>query len=126
MVFPGDFIWGAAASAYQIEGAACEDGRGPSIWDMFCRRPGAVRQGESGDRGLRSLPPLRGRRCPHAGARSQGLPLFHRLPRVLPQGRGTVNQAGLDFYDRLIDALLRAGITPFATLHHWDYPFEAV
>jgi beta-glucosidase len=124
MAFPGDFIWGAAASAYQIEGAACEDGRGPSIWDMFCRRPGAVRQGENGDRA-----------CDHYRRYEEDVALMRELglrayrfsiawPRVLPHGRGTVNQAGLDFYDRLIDALLRAGITPFATLHHWDYPLK--
>jgi len=124
MVFPGDFIWGAAASAYQIEGAACEDGRGPSIWDIFCRKPGAVRQGESGDRA-----------CDHYRRYEEDVALMRELgirayrfsiawPRVLPQGRGTVNQAGLDFYDRLIDVLLRANVTPFATLHHWDYPLK--
>jgi len=124
MAFPGDFIWGAAASAYQIEGAACEDGRGPSIWDIFCRKPGAVRQGESGDRA-----------CDHYRRYEEDVALMRELgirayrfsiawPRVLPQGRGTVNQAGLDFYDRLIDVLLRANVTPFATLHHWDYPLK--
>jgi len=120
--FPPDFVWGAAASAYQIEGAADEDGRGESIWDRFCATPGNVRSAESGavacdfyhryrdDIGL---------------ARELGLDAFRfsiAWPRILPDGRGRVNTAGLDFYDRLVDALLEAGIRPFPTLYHWDLP----
>jgi beta-glucosidase len=122
MTFPQHFIWGAASSAYQIEGAAYEDGRGLSIWDMFCRKPGAVHQGESGDSA-----------CDHYHRYDEDVSLMQDLgirayrfsiawPRVMPQGKGAVNPAGLDFYDRLTDRLLGAGITPFATLYHWDYP----
>jgi beta-glucosidase len=122
MTFPKDFIWGAATSAYQFEGAAGDDGRGPSIWDEFCRRPGTVRQGASGATS-----------CDHYYRYLQDVGLMQGLglqayrfsiswPRVLPSGMGQVNVAGLDFYDRLTDALLAAGITPYATLYHWDYP----
>jgi beta-glucosidase len=124
MTFPQDFIWGAASSAYQIEGAAHEDGRGPSIWDRFCRKPGAVHRGESGDRA-----------CDHYHRYADDIALMQEIgikayrfsiawPRVIPPGKDTVNRAGLDFYDRLTDRLLRAGITPFATLYHWDYPLK--
>ena len=122
MTFPKNFVWGAATSAYQIEGAAGADGRGPSIWDEFCRRPGAVRQGASGDMA-----------CDHYHLYLQDVALMQGLglqayrfsvswPRVLPCGMGAVNEAGLDFYDRLTDGLLAAGITPYVTLYHWDYP----
>jgi len=122
MTFPNGFIWGAATSAYQIEGAAGDDGRGPSIWDEFCRRPGAVRQGASGDIACDHYHRFR-----HDVALMQGLGLqAYRFsiswPRVLPCGMGAVNEAGLDFYDRLTDGLLASGITPYVTLYHWDYP----
>lgn len=124
MTFPQGFIWGAATSAYQIEGAAHEDGRGLSIWDMFCRKSGTIHGGASGERA-----------CDHYHRYEEDVSLMQGLglkayrfsiawPRVIPQGKGTVNSAGLDFYDRLTDGLLRAGITPFATLYHWDYPFK--
>ena len=124
MTFPKGFIWGGATSAYQIEGAAYEDGRGPSIWDVFCRKPGAVLQGESGDRA-----------CDHYHRYKEDVALMKSLgleayrfsiawPRVLPRGRGATNQAGLDFYDRLTDEVLRSGITPYVTLYHWDYPLR--
>jgi beta-glucosidase len=124
MTFPKGFIWGGATSAYQIEGATGEGGRGPSIWDMFCRKPGAVLHGESGDRA-----------CGHYHRYREDVALMQSLglnayrfsiawPRVLPRGRGAINQAGLDFYDRLIDELHRSGITPYATLYHWDYPLR--
>jgi beta-glucosidase len=122
MTFPEKFIWGAATSAYQIEGAAGDDGRGPSIWDEFCRRPGVVRHDASGAVA-----------CDHYNRFRQDVDLMQSLglqayrfsiawPRVLPCGMGAVNEAGLDFYDRLTDALLACGITPYATLYHWDYP----
>ena len=122
MTFPNGFIWGAATSADQIEGAAGDDGRGPSIWDEFCRRPGAVRQGASGDIA-----------CDHYHLFGQDVSLMKALglqayrfsiswPRVLPCGTGAVNEAGLDFYDRLTDGLLASGIIPYVTLYHWDYP----
>ena len=120
--FPTDFIWGAATSAYQIEGAAAEDGRGASIWDTFCASAGKVRDGDSGAVA-----------CDFYHRYPQDIELMRELglsafrfsiawPRVLPEGRGRVNVAGLDFYDRLVDDLLAAGIHPFVTLYHWDLP----
>ncbi|HMQ35309.1 MAG TPA: GH1 family beta-glucosidase [Chloroflexaceae bacterium] len=120
--FPDGFVWGAATAAYQIEGAVDEGGRGPSIWDTFSHTPGAVHGGDTGDVA-----------CDHYHRWPEDLQLMRELglhayrfsvawPRVLPRGAGQVNQAGLDFYDRLVDALLEAGITPFVTLYHWDLP----
>jgi beta-glucosidase len=120
--FPTDFVWGAATAAYQVEGAANEDGRGPSTWDVFCKRPGAVFEGHSGDVA-----------CDHYHRYREDVGLMRELglsayrfsvswSRVLPEGRGRVNEPGLAFYDRLVDELLRAGIQPFCTLFHWDLP----
>ncbi len=120
--FPPGFLWGAATAAYQIEGATQTDGRGESIWDRFCHTPGRVLNGDTGDVA-----------CDHyhryrddiALMRSRGLTAYRfsiAWPRILPQGRGKVNPAGLDFYDRLVEALLAANITPFITLYHWDLP----
>jgi beta-glucosidase len=119
---PPDFLWGVATSAYQIEGAAAADGRGVSIWDTFAARPGAIANGDTADAACdfyhRYRDDLR-------LARTLGVDVFRfsiSWPRVQPAGRGKVNQAGLDFYDRLVDELLAAGIQPFATLFHWDLP----
>ncbi|MFE0822181.1 GH1 family beta-glucosidase [Streptomyces sp. NPDC058847] len=120
--FPADFAWGTATSAYQIEGAATEDGRAPSIWDTFSHTPGRVAGDDHGDVA-----------CDHYHRWPEDIALMKRLgtdayrmsvawPRVLPAGDGPVNAAGLDFYDRLVDALLDAGITPNITLYHWDLP----
>lgn len=120
--FPAQFRWGTATAAYQVEGAANEDGRGESIWDRFCSIPGKVRNGDSG---LVA--------CDHYHRYREDVPLIRDLglntyrfsiawPRILPQGRGQVNALGLDFYDRLVDTLLAAGIEPFVTLYHWDLP----
>jgi len=122
--FPSDFVWGAAASAYQIEGAVHEDGRGESIWDRFCATPGKVRAGDTGEVACDFY-----HRYPEdiALMRELGLGAFRfsiAWPRVVPSATGPVNQAGLDFYDRLVDALLEAGIRPFANLFHWDLPQE--
>jgi beta-glucosidase len=117
-----DFRWGAATAAYQIEGAVAEDGRSPSIWDTFCRVPGAIDNGDTGDVA-----------CDHYHRWPEDIGLMRRLgldsyrfsiawPRVLPDGTGRVNAAGIDFYDRLVDSLLDAGVTPFPTLYHWDLP----
>ncbi|HET6649638.1 MAG TPA: GH1 family beta-glucosidase [Candidatus Limnocylindria bacterium] len=120
--FPPDFAFGAATAAYQIEGAVADDGRGPSIWDTFSHTRGRTRNGETGDVA-----------CDHYHRWRSDLDLMAELglrayrfsiawPRVQPEGRGPVNQAGLDFYDRLVDGLLERGIEPWLTLYHWDLP----
>jgi beta-glucosidase len=123
MSFPSNFSWGAAASAYQIEGATRADGRGLCVWDMFCRKDGAIFSGHSGDVACghyhRFRDDVRIMRQMHL----QAYRLSISWPRVLPDGTGTVNEKGLAFYDQLIDALLEAGITPWVTLFHWDYPY---
>ncbi len=122
--FPSGFRWGTATAAYQIEGAAAEDGRTPSIWDTFSRTPGKVRNGDTGDIA-----------ADHYHRMHEDVALMRRLgltdyrfsiawPRVQPTGRGPAVQKGLDFYRRLADALLDAGIRPVATLYHWDLPQE--
>ncbi len=119
---PHDFLWGVATAAYQIEGAVAEDGRSPSIWDTFSHTPGKVDNGDTGDIA-----------CDHYHRVPEDIALMKRLgagayrfslawPRVVPGGDGPVNEAGIGFYDRLVDSLLEAGITPFATLYHWDLP----
>lgn len=120
--FPPGFLWGAATAAYQIEGAVAEDGRAPSIWDTFSRTPGAIDNGDTGDTACDHY-----HRWPEDLALMKGLGTdAYRLsiawPRVVPGGDGPVNAAGLDFYDRLVDALLDAGIAPSVTLYHWDLP----
>lgn len=120
--FPADFVWGAATAAYQIEGAAAEDGRGESVWDRFSATPGKVRNGDTGEIACDFY-----HRYPEDVAlmRELGLDAFRfsvSWARVVPDGRGPVNEAGLDFYDRLVDELLANGIKPFVTLFHWDTP----
>jgi beta-glucosidase len=120
--FPPGFIWGTATSAYQIEGAAAEDGRGPSVWDAFSHVPGKVQRGETGDTA-----------ADHYHRWAEDVDLMARLglgayrfsvswPRVQPTGRGAVNEKGMAFYDRLVDALLARGIEPFVALSHFDLP----
>jgi len=120
--FPSEFVWGCATASYQIEGAVNEDGRGPSIWDTFSHTPGKTRDGDTGDVA-----------CDHYHRMPEDVALMGDLglhayrfsiawPRVIPTGSGTVNQAGLDFYSRLVDELLAKGISPVATLYHWDLP----
>jgi beta-glucosidase len=120
--FPDDFLWGAATAAYQIEGAAREDGRGESIWDRFSHTPGKVANGDTGDVA-----------CDHYHRWREDIGIMQELgldayrfstswPRIMPRGRGEVNRAGLDFYDRLVDGLLEANIEPWITLFHWDLP----
>ncbi len=122
--FPGNFLWGAATSSYQIEGAARDDGRGPSIWDQFAATPGKVERGDTGEVANDHY-----HLYPADVALMKSLDLgAYRFSiswsRVLPAGVGAINQAGIDFYDRLVDALLVEGITPMATLYHWDLPLE--
>lgn len=120
--FPENFVWGAATAAYQIEGAAQDDGRGPSIWDTFCRTPGKVYAGHTGDIA-----------CDHYHRYADDVALMAELglqayrfsvawPRIQPDGSGPVNPRGLDFYDRLVDSLIERGIDPIITLYHWDLP----
>lgn len=120
--FPDGFVWGTATSAYQIEGASRADGRGESIWDRFAARPGAIADGSDGAVA-----------CDHYHRWREDVDLMRALglgayrfsvawPRICPTGRWQTNAAGLGFYDRLVDALLEAGIEPFVTLYHWDLP----
>lgn len=120
--FPKNFIWGTATAATQIEGAAFEDGKGESIWDRFARIPGKVHNGDTPDVA-----------CDHYHRYKSDFALMAKLgiknyrlslawPRIYPQGRGAVNQKGVDFYHRLIDAMLKEGITPWVTMFHWDLP----
>jgi beta-glucosidase len=120
--FPRGFLWGAATAAYQVEGAWNEDGRGESIWDRFAHTPGKIKNGDTGDVACDSY---------HRYAddiallRQLGLKSYRfsiAWPRIQPAGRGVVNAKGLDYYKRLIDALLEAQIRPLATLYHWDLP----
>ena len=122
MGFPPDFVFGAATSAYQVEGAVLEDGRGESIWDRFCSTHGAIRHGQTGAVACDSYHRYRE---DVRLARDLGLDAYRfsiAWPRVVPGGRGRVNIAGLDYYDRLVDELLAAGVAPFPTLYHWDLP----
>lgn len=120
--FPDQFVFGVATSSFQIEGATREDGRGPSIWDTFCREPGRILDGTNGDVA-----------CDHYHRWREDLDLIKNLgadayrfsiawPRIQPEGRGAVNAAGLDFYERLVDGMLERGLKPYATLYHWDLP----
>ena len=120
--FPTGFLWGSATSSYQIEGASTVDGRGPSIWDTFAATPGKVLGGDTGDIACDHY-----HRYPEdiALMRELGLPAYRfsiAWPRVQPTGSSAINRAGLAFYDRLVDALLEAGIQPLPTLYHWDLP----
>ncbi|UWP87433.1 GH1 family beta-glucosidase [Dactylosporangium fulvum] len=122
LVFPAGFGWGASTSAYQIEGAAAEDGRGPSVWDVFSHEQGRTRDGDTGDVA-----------ADHYHRFAEDLDIMKDLgltsyrfsiswSRILPTGRGTPNTKGLDFYHKLVDGLLTRGIAPVATLFHWDTP----
>ena len=121
-VFPANFVWGVATSAFQIEGAASLDGKGLSNWDTFCRRPGAIADASNGDIA-----------CDHYHRWASDLDIVQNLgvdayrfsvswPRVQPAGSGAWNSAGLGFYDRLVDGMLARGLAPYLTLHHWDLP----
>lgn len=122
MAFRKDFIWGAATASYQIEGAFQEDGKGLSVWDAFSHTPGKVFEGHTGDVA-----------CDHYHLWKDDVQLMADMgiknyrfslawPRLMPDGKGAVNQKGIDFYNKLIDEMLARGIRPFVTLFHWDYP----
>jgi len=120
--FPENFLWGAATASYQIEGAVFEGGRGTTVWDVFSDTPGKVKNGDSGEVA-----------CDHYHRYPDDIALMKQLglhayrfsvawARILPEGTGAINPAGLDFYDKLVDTLLANGIRPYATLYHWDLP----
>ena len=120
--FPENFVWGAATASYQIEGAWNKHGKGESVWDRFSHTPGKVDNNDNGDVAN-----------DHYHLWRKDIGIMKKLglkayrfstawPRILPQGRGKVNQKGLDFYSKLVDGLLAAHITPFVTLYHWDLP----
>ena len=124
MGFRKDFVWGVATAAYQIEGAAYEDGKGLSDWDTFCKKPGNIWNNQSGDIA-----------CDHYHHFQDDIDAMKQIgvtgyrmsiswSRVIPNGTGAVNPKGLAFYDQLVDKLLAAGITPYVTVFHWDYPYE--
>ncbi len=124
MKFPKDFIWGAATSSYQIEGAAYNEGGGRSVWDMQCQQAGKIANGDTGEAA-----------CDHYHHYQDDVALMAEIglqayrfsiswPRVLPDGAGKVNQQGLDFYSRLVDELLEKNIDPWVTLFHWDFPYS--
>lgn len=120
--FPKEFVWGTATSSYQIEGAAKEDGRGESIWDRFSKTPGKVQDGTNGDVACDHYHRFREDVALMKGLGMKAYRFSVAWPRVIPSGRGKVNPPGLDFYGRLVDTLLEAGIEPYATLFHWDLP----
>ncbi len=124
MGFPKDFVWGVAAAAYQIEGAVNEDGRGLCVWDMYGRNAGNIREGDVADVA-----------CDHYHRYKEDVGIMKEIgvrayrmstswPRIIPSGTGAVNPKGLEFYDKLIDELLAADVTPYVTLFHWDFPYE--
>ncbi|MFH8554261.1 GH1 family beta-glucosidase [Streptomyces celluloflavus] len=120
--FPRDFLWGVSTSAQQIEGAVDEDGRGPSAWDVFTARPGRVKDGSDARVATGHYHRYREDVALLKGLGVGAYRFSVAWPRVVPAGRGAVNGAGLDFYDRLVDELLAAGVQPVATLFHWDTP----
>lgn len=122
MVFPPGYTWGAATSAFQIEGSTTVDGRGASVWDTFCAEPGRVRGGATGDPGADHYVRWRDDLDLMAGLGIGAYRFSIAWPRVQPTGRGAPNQKGIDFYRRLVDGLLERGIAPAITLFHWDLP----
>jgi beta-glucosidase len=120
--FPDGFRWGAATASYQIEGAAREDGKGESIWDRFAHTPGRIKNGDTGDRACDSYHRLRDDVALLRAMQLGSYRFSIAWPRIQPEGRGAVNAKGVDYYRRLADALLEAGVRPFATLYHWDLP----
>jgi beta-glucosidase len=120
--FPDGFIWGAATSAYQIEGAAAVDGRGPSVWDTFSKTPGKVRNGETGDVAADHYHRWESDLDLMAGLGMKSYRFSISWSRVLPSGSGPINVPGLDFYRRLVDGILERGMAPMVTLYHWDTP----
>lgn len=124
MGFTENFMWGAATSAYQIEGAVKEGGKGEHVWDVYVKEPGRIFEGHTGEAA-----------CDHYHRFHEDVVLMKEIglkayrfsidwSRVLPEGRGAVNERGIAFYDALIDELLKEGIEPYVTLYHWELPYE--
>ena len=122
MMFPKDFIWGVASSSYQIEGAAYEDGKGLSIWDDFCKIPGAIAGGHTGDVACDAYHRFKDDIALMASLGIKNYRFSISWPRIVPQGTGDINAAGLAYYDELVNCCLDHGIEPWATLYHWDLP----
>ncbi|MGW7595502.1 glycoside hydrolase family 1 protein, partial [Streptomyces rubiginosohelvolus] len=122
LTFPPGFLWGAASAAYQVEGAAQEDGRTPSIWDTFSHTPGKVLAGDTGDVAVDHYHRFREDVRLMAELNLGAYRFSVSWSRVQPTGRGPAVQRGLDFYRSLVDELLGAGIQPVVTLYHWDLP----
>jgi beta-glucosidase len=120
--FPDGFLWGTATASYQIEGGVNDDGRGESIWDRFCRTPGKVFGGHTGDVACDSYHRYKDDIALMKGLSLQAYRFSVAWPRLFPQGKGRLVQKGLDYYSNLVDALLEAGIAPMVTLYHWDLP----
>ena len=122
MSFPSDFLWGAGSAAFQVEGAWNEDGKGESIWDVFCHTPGHIHNNETGDISADAYHRFE---ADLEQIKKLGLTSYRfsvSWPRVLPEGRGCVNQKGLAYYDNMVNRLLSSGVTPLITLYHWDLP----
>jgi beta-glucosidase len=124
MQFPENFVWGAASAAYQVEGAAFEDGKGLSVWDMMCRKPGAIYLNQNGSVA-----------CDHYHRYKEDIAIMKEIglkayrmslcwPRILPEGFGKINAKGIKFYNDLFNELIENEITPYVTLFHWDYPYD--
>src|SRR5690606_37785918 len=120
--FPKGFFWGTATSAYQIEGAWNEDGKGPSIWDTFAHTPGKIKNGDTGDVAIDHYHRYKEDVALMKGLGANAYRFSISWPRIFAEGTGKPNQKGMDFYSRLVDELNAAGIEPFATLYHWDLP----
>lgn len=121
-VFPPDFIWGCSTASFQIEGAAGEDGRGPSIWDDFCRKPGKIFDGSDGVVACDSYHRIGEDISLLKSLNVKAYRFSVAWPRIQPEGKGSPNAKGIEYYSRLVDALLDAGIEPWITLYHWDLP----
>src|SRR3712207_1809989 len=120
--FPDGFYWGVATSAYQIEGAWNEDGKGPSIWDTFAHTPGKIKNGDTGDLANDHYHRYKEDVALMKAIGATAYRFSIAWPRIFPEGTGAPNPKGVDFYNRLVDELKSAGIEPFATLYHWDLP----
>lgn len=123
MSFRNDFVWGAASSAYQVEGAAQEDGKGLNIWDVFTREPGRISEGQNGEVACDAYHRIKE---DTDVLKAMGIKAYRfsvSWSRILPEGTGKINEKGLEYYDRLIDSLLENNIQPYLTLFHWDLPY---